>query len=76
MSTICHHTMSLNGFIAGPEDSMEAFGYGETTSLRDSAHRDRVEALRVGDRDRGPRDLVAGLDGHRPDRDASSGQLP
>jgi dihydrofolate reductase len=34
MSTICHHTISLDGFIAGPDDSMDwAFGFGEPTSL-------------------------------------------
>ena len=34
MTTICHHTMSLDGVIGGSEDSMDwAFGYGEATSM-------------------------------------------
>jgi len=34
MSAICHHTMSLDGFIAGPDDSMDwVFRYGTATSL-------------------------------------------
>jgi dihydrofolate reductase len=34
MSVICHHTMSLDGFIAGPDDAMEwVFSYDEATSL-------------------------------------------
>ena len=36
MNTISHHTISLNGFIAGPGDSIDwAFGYGAPTSLGD-----------------------------------------
>jgi dihydrofolate reductase len=34
VATICHHTISLDGFVAGPDDSMDwAFAYGEPTSL-------------------------------------------
>ena len=34
MSTISHHTMSLDGFVAGPGDSMDwAFDHGEPTAL-------------------------------------------
>jgi dihydrofolate reductase len=34
MSTISHHTISLDGYIAGPDDSMDwAFDFGEPTSL-------------------------------------------
>jgi dihydrofolate reductase len=50
MSTICHHTMSLDGFIAGPEDSMDwAFGYGEATSLADKTMK-RIGAILAGRR--------------------------
>jgi hypothetical protein len=36
MGTICHHTISLDGFVAGPDDSMDwAFAYREATSLAD-----------------------------------------
>jgi dihydrofolate reductase len=35
-ATICHHTISLDGFVAGPDDSMDwAFAYGEPTSVGD-----------------------------------------
>jgi len=34
MSAICHHTMSLDGFIAGPDDSIDSvFAHGEATAL-------------------------------------------
>jgi hypothetical protein len=50
MSVICHHTMSLDGFITGPDDSMDwAFGYGEATSLADET-RDRIGAILAGQR--------------------------
>ena len=36
MGTICHHEISLDGFVAGPDDSMDwAFAYGKPTSLVD-----------------------------------------
>ena len=36
MGTICHHEISLDGFVAGPDDSMDwAFAYGQATSLVD-----------------------------------------
>jgi dihydrofolate reductase len=50
MSTICHHTISLDGFIAGPDDSMDwAFGYGEATSLADDTMH-RIGAILAGRR--------------------------
>jgi hypothetical protein len=50
MSVIFHHTMSLDGFITGPDDSMDwAFGYGEATSLADET-RDRIGAILAGRR--------------------------
>jgi dihydrofolate reductase len=50
MSTICHHTMSLDGFIAGPDDSMDwAFTAGETTSLADETM-NRIGAILAGRR--------------------------
>jgi dihydrofolate reductase len=50
MGAICHHTMSLDGFIAGPDDSMEwAFGYGKATSLADETM-DRIGAILAGRR--------------------------
>ena len=34
MGAISHHTISLDGFVAGPDDAMDwAFGYGSPTSL-------------------------------------------
>jgi hypothetical protein len=48
MGVICHHTMSLDGFIAGPDDSMDwVFGYGEATSLA-GATMNRIGALLAG----------------------------
>jgi predicted dithiol-disulfide oxidoreductase (DUF899 family)/dihydrofolate reductase len=45
-----HHTMSLDGFIAGPDDSMDwAFGYGEATALADETMR-RIGAILAGRR--------------------------
>ena len=50
MSTISHHTMSLDGFIAGPDDSMDwVFGYGEATSLADETM-NRMGAILAGRR--------------------------
>jgi dihydrofolate reductase len=50
MGVICHHTMSLDGFIAGPDDSMEwAFEHGEATSLADETMR-RIGAILAGRR--------------------------
>ena len=50
MSVICHHTMSLDGFIAGANDSMDwAFGHGEATSLTDQTMR-RIGAILAGRR--------------------------
>ena len=40
MGTISHHTVSLDGFVAGPADSMDwAFDYGEGTPLADETMR-------------------------------------
>lgn len=40
MGTICHHTVSLDGFIAGPDDSMDGlFGFGKATSRADETMR-------------------------------------
>src|SRR5262245_49627472 len=45
-----HHTMSLDGFIAGPDDSMDwVFGFGEATSLADETM-DRIGAILAGRR--------------------------
>jgi dihydrofolate reductase len=50
MSTICHHTMSLDGFIAGPDDSMDwAFNHGDATSLADQTMR-RIGTILAGRR--------------------------
>ena len=50
MSTICHHTMSLDGFIAGPDDSMDwAFAHGAATSLADETM-ERIGAILAGRR--------------------------
>src|SRR5438034_7796920 len=50
MSVICHHTMSLDGFIAGPDDSMgSAFAFGNTPSLADGTM-NRVGAILPGRR--------------------------
>jgi dihydrofolate reductase len=50
MGTICHHTVSLDGFIAGPDDSMDGlFGFGKATSLADETMR-RVGAILAGRR--------------------------
>jgi dihydrofolate reductase len=50
MSTISHHTVSLDGFVAGPDDSMDwAFEYGEGTALADETMR-RIGAIVAGRR--------------------------
>jgi dihydrofolate reductase len=50
MSTISHHTISLDGFIAGPDDSMDwAFAFGEPTSLGEETMR-RIGAIVAGRR--------------------------
>ena len=50
MATICHHTIYLDGFVAGPEDSMDwAFAYGEPTSLGDETMT-RIGAIVAGRR--------------------------
>ncbi len=50
MSTICHHTISLDGYIAGPEDSMDwAFAYGRPTAVADETM-NRLGAILAGRR--------------------------
>jgi dihydrofolate reductase len=50
MGAICHHTMSLDGFIAGPDDSMDwAFAYGKATALADETM-ERIGAILAGRR--------------------------
>jgi dihydrofolate reductase len=50
VATICHHTISLDGFVAGPDDSMDwAFAYGEPTSLGDETMT-RIGAVVAGRR--------------------------
>lgn len=50
MSTISHHTISLDGYIAGPDDSMDwAFAYGEATSLAQETM-ERIGAIIAGRR--------------------------
>ena len=50
MSTISHHTISLDGFIAGPDDSIGwAFAFGEPTALGDETMR-RIGAIVAGRR--------------------------
>jgi dihydrofolate reductase len=50
MGTISHHTISLDGFIAGPDDSMDwVFAFGEPTSLGDETMR-RIGAIVAGRR--------------------------
>jgi len=50
MGTVSHHTISLDGFIAGPDDSMDwAFGYGEPTSLAGETMR-QIGAILAGRR--------------------------
>jgi dihydrofolate reductase len=50
MGTICHHSISLDGFIAGPDDEMDGlFGFGEATSLADETMR-RIGTILAGRR--------------------------
>jgi dihydrofolate reductase len=50
MGVICHHTMSLDGYVAGPDDSIEwAFVFGEPTSLADETMK-RIGAILAGRR--------------------------
>jgi dihydrofolate reductase len=50
MGTICHHEISLDGFIAGLDDSMDwAFAYGKPTSLVDETMQ-RIGAILAGRR--------------------------
>jgi dihydrofolate reductase len=50
MGVICHHTISLDGFVAGPDDAMDwAFGYGSPTSLADETLQ-RIGAIVAGRR--------------------------
>jgi dihydrofolate reductase len=50
LSTICHHTISLDGFIAGPDDSVDwSFDYGQATSLAGETM-ERVGAILAGRR--------------------------
>jgi dihydrofolate reductase len=50
MGAISHHTISLDGFITGPDDAMDwAFAFGEPTSLGDETMR-RVGAIVAGRR--------------------------
>ena len=50
MSTICHHTISLDGYIAGPDDSMDwAFVHGRPTAVADETM-NRLGAILAGRR--------------------------
>jgi dihydrofolate reductase len=50
VSAISHHTISLDGFVAGPDDSMDwAFAYGEPTSLGEETMK-RIGAILAGRR--------------------------
>jgi len=50
MSVISHHTMSMDGFIAGPGDSIDwSFAYGRATSLADETMH-RIGAIVAGRR--------------------------
>jgi dihydrofolate reductase len=50
VSTVSHHTISLDGFVAGPGDSMDwVFEYGEASSLADETMR-RIGAIIAGRR--------------------------
>jgi dihydrofolate reductase len=50
VSAVSHHTMSLDGFIAGREDSMDwVFRYGDGTSLAEDTMR-RIGAIVAGRR--------------------------
>jgi dihydrofolate reductase len=50
MGAISHHTISLDGFITGPDDAMDwAFAFGEPTSLGEETMR-RIGAIVAGRR--------------------------
>lgn len=50
MAVISHHTISLDGFIAGPGDSLDSFfGFGKPTALADETMK-RVGAILAGRR--------------------------
>ena len=50
MAVICHHTISLDGFIAGPDDSMDGLsGFGKPTALADETM-NRIGAIVAGRR--------------------------
>jgi len=50
VSTICHHTISLDGYIAGPDDAMDwAFAHGRPTALADETMK-RLGATLAGRR--------------------------
>jgi dihydrofolate reductase len=50
LSTISHHTISLDGYVAGPDDSMDwAFDYGDATSLATDTM-ERIGAILAGRR--------------------------
>jgi dihydrofolate reductase len=50
LSTICQHTISLDGYIAGPDDSMDwAFGHGRPTAVADETM-NRLGAILAGRR--------------------------
>jgi hypothetical protein len=50
MGTICHHSISFDGFIAGPDDEMDGLcGFGEATSLAEETMR-RIGAILAGRR--------------------------
>jgi hypothetical protein len=50
MGAICHHTMPLDGFIAGPGDSMAwAFAYRKPTSPADETMK-RIGGILAGRR--------------------------
>jgi dihydrofolate reductase len=50
MSTISHHTISLDGYVAGPDDSIDwAFAFGEPTSLAEETM-SRIGAIVAGRR--------------------------
>lgn len=50
LSTICHHTISLDGYIAGPDNSMHwAFAHGRPTAVADETM-NRLGAILAGRR--------------------------